>query len=244
MEHSIQDGIEAGLRPHSTQPVKEIVRAHAVASVIVDQLKGVLLVQHLQVAMEVGDVFSSPPRCRCALDVDLVPSICVPISTHLEVHRSLQRRHPIWSPTAAILLGQWPLFLHGAPDRAIQGEDMTFNGSLPEDSWRSGHCADAQRGTVSASGCRRRSQRREQQRSSPRCWTRPSFRQVCVDGPSRRFLRILGAALEACRSTRRPHSTHWRVEERRHPQFVDSKLLTWTLSSTAESWRAGAGSCA
>ena len=24
----------------------------------------------------------------------------------------------------------------------------------------------------------------------------------------------------------------------------DSKLLTWTLSSTAESWRAGAGSCA
>ena len=89
MEHSIQDGIEAGLRPHSTQPVKEIVRAHAVASVIVDQLKGVHLVQHLQAAMEVGDVFSSPPRCRCALDVGVVSSICVPISTHFEVHWSL-----------------------------------------------------------------------------------------------------------------------------------------------------------
>ena len=38
--------------------------------------------------MEVGDVFTLPPLSRCALDLDVVPSICVPISAHLEVRRS------------------------------------------------------------------------------------------------------------------------------------------------------------
>ena len=37
---------------------------------------------------EGGGVFSLPSFSGCALDLDMVPSFCVPISTHLEVERS------------------------------------------------------------------------------------------------------------------------------------------------------------
>lgn len=56
--------------------------------VITDLLKYLLLVQHPPVVLEVGDVSSLPPFSRCPLDLDVVPSSCVPISAHLEVQRS------------------------------------------------------------------------------------------------------------------------------------------------------------
>ena len=38
--------------------------------------------------MEPENVFPLPPLSRCAMYLDVVPSICVPITAHVEVQRS------------------------------------------------------------------------------------------------------------------------------------------------------------
>ena len=116
MEQSMQAGIASVWSPYATQPVKDPVRAHA----------GVLLVQHLQDVVDAGDVFSLLLLSMC------VGSRCGAINLRCDLC-TLGRE------------GQRPLFLLCAPDRAIQGEDSTFNASAREDSWRSDHGGDAQR---------------------------------------------------------------------------------------------------
>lgn len=113
--------------------------------VITDLLKYLLLVQHPPVVLEVGDVSSLPPFSRCPLDLDVVPSSCVPISAHLEVQRSTPTPSFNLEPDGGNLVekkasGTCFFSVH---QTAPSKEDSTSNGSSRED-W-SDHGGDAQR---------------------------------------------------------------------------------------------------
>ena len=101
------------------------------------------------------------------LDLDVLLSVRVPISTHLEVQRLTPTLSFNLEPDGGNLVEEkagGPCFC-----TVLQTPPSTFNGSSREDSWRSCHGDDAQtlRRTLSVSDCRRESQRRTDATWSP-----------------------------------------------------------------------------